>query len=101
MDEPKQIGHAADWVPCSRFIPPDDPEWSSHRHYSITVLVWYRHGSVGIAHTYQYEEDERLQWVTSDSEGCDVTDDVLAWRSLPTPPSEAMIEGWRKMGLIR
>lgn len=81
-----QLTHADDFVPCDQFIPPDDPEWKGYHHYSVDVLAVTKWGDYTIAHTYQYESDNRLEWRDSGSEGWDLTGDLLCWKSLPPLP---------------
>lgn len=92
------VPHALDWVPCSQYLPPADPEMGPER--SVSVLVLRRSGGYCLAHTDQYrdpwEEDEPevypLHWHTSDSEAWDITDDVLCWRNVPSGPDTATRE---------
>lgn len=92
----KVVPHAWDWVPCSRYLPPADPKMGPER--SITVLVFYKSGGYCLAHTQQERDPWEggevypLHWNTSDSEGWDITDDVLCWRSIPSGPDAAALE---------
>lgn len=94
-----QIEHAADWVPCSRYIPPDNPEWigpESYIHYSFSVLGLTVHGSYIVVRAYQYDEDDSIHWQQDGFEAWNLDDEIMCWRSLPAMPGQGYMDAWPK-----
>ena len=93
---PKVVPYAWDWVPCSQYLPPTDPEMGPER--SVSVLLMNRWGGFCLAHTQQERDPWEggevypLYWHTSDSEAWDITEDVLCWRSIPDGPNAVTLE---------